>query len=295
MAGSVKMKKDKIMYVSVVFLLVAACTTTSPSPPPAPQEADSRSPIQTPVEPTPEEVRSAYNRGYEMILETLADSNQDTTYESLYNLKSFKEKWVRWAELRGNAYYPLEDGYRGTAWLVVVPPGNDYLAKMEATLQVYATESLVVLNIKPERVTSQWAGIFLFHELSHLMDRLYQIEPLNPSREQFLQGELRAYQAELLAANLQSDGNLDRQMDVLISKLHPSSLGDLVQKCRLMDLSEYALLDSALGNIRPESEAEVSIRLGFYLLSISIRYAQLNDSREIPSIIDYLYFNNASE
>jgi len=111
---------------------------------------------------------------------------------------------IRLAYNRGFELLAQQSGDSRGAWMVVVPPGHEVLKRMVATLEVRIESNppLNVLLVKPESVSELWPGIVLSHELSHLMDRVYQTEPNNPTRQQFLEGELRAYEIEQLAASL---------------------------------------------------------------------------------------------
>jgi hypothetical protein len=246
-----------------IAFLGAACTTVPRSP--RSQNAAPQSTSQV-----ADTVRLAYNRGFERLAAKIPEQSAGSRYDRLQRLKSFREEWVRWAELKGSAYHALEGGYERGAWMVVVPPGHEVLNQMVATLEVRNefNPALTVLLVKPVSLSEPWSGIVLAHELSHLMDRVYQTEPLNPTREQFLEGELRAYEIEQLAASLLSQGELEERMDRLLASWQPSSHEEILDRFRNMPASEWDSLEAALASPAPHSEAEMKLRAGFYVIAL---------------------------
>jgi hypothetical protein len=279
------MRKSFAWLVIATALFGVGCATT-PTIPTLATATPARS-----AEEIAEAVRLSYNRGFERLALSLAEQGHDPSYARLQQVKNFRERWVRWAELDGNIYRALEGGYTGGAWITVVPPGHEVLKRMVATLQVESNPTLTVLLVKPEMITERWAGIILVHELSHLMDRLYQVEPMNPTREQFLEGELRAYEAEILAASLLTRGALERQMDMLLAQWRPASHEELIDRVRAIDPADWDKLETTMASAVPESMAEQSLRGGFYVIALSIRFAgtQPDGKKAALAAIDYLY------
>ncbi len=279
-------KKGIRLLVGISILLQSvSCATTTPSETARTQSVGTAP--QTAI-PSLEEVRSSFDRGYEIIA-GLVGANRDPRYAYVRELVSFRKAYVRWAEISGDAYRALEDGSVGGAWLVVVPRDNALNESMTAALQVNEGDDFIVLHIKQERISDQWAGLFLVHELSHLLDLLSGREPPNAPREQFLIGELRACAAELTAARLFSDGSFEAEIDLLLEKLKPASMEDLYRKLGETDAREFLPLDKALGGVNPESDVELSLRLGFYITTTCIRYAETSKSKDLLTIFDKLY------
>jgi hypothetical protein len=177
--------------------------------------------------------------------------------------------------------------------MVVVPPGHEVLKRMVATLEVRLESNppLNVLLVKPESVSELWSGIVLSHELSHLMDRVHQTEPNNPTRQQFLEGELRAYEIEQLAANLLSQGALEKQMDRLLARWRPSSHEELAHLFSDMPAADWDSLEAALASPAAESEAEMKLRGGFYMIALSLRFlaAQERGRESMLAMLGGLY------
>ena len=70
----------------------------------------------------------------------------------------------------------------------------------------------------------------------------------NPTREQFLEGELRAYEIEQLAASLLSQGALENRMDRLLARWQPSSHEELADLFRNMSATDWNSLEAALAS-----------------------------------------------
>ena len=120
------------------------------------------------------------------------------------------------------------------------------------------------------------AGLFLTHELSHLADRVLKVEPPNPTRAQFLMGELRAYDLELMAADLVSAGRLRRGLDALLDDWQLESLERVTERCGRMEPRESASLNTAISGGDPQSAAEGRLRNGFFAAALVLRFSERN-------------------
>ena len=226
------------------------------------------------------EVRSSYDRGFEIIAVALSQQSQNSIYAELEKLKNFRQEMIRWGELRGEVFYARESGPRKGALLVVVPQGHHVINEMISTLQTYATPKFRALLIKPEKITDQWAGIFLVHELSHLMDYCNGIEPDNATRKQFLEGEIRAHRLEFMAANLLSKGAIQKQIDALLIQWQLKSYDELFDKFKDSDFYKWYVLEEAMDSKAPASYNEAGLRNGFYITSTMLRYTDVHKLNE---------------
>ena len=280
------MRTVAIAVMLVIAFLGAACTTV-------PRASSSQVAAPQSISQITETIRLAYNRGFELLAQQIPNQSADSPYARLQQLKNFRQEWVRWAELKGSSYQALESGHSRGAWMVVVPPGHEVLKRMVATLEVRIESNppLNVLLVKPESVSELWSGIVLSHELSHLMDRVYQTEPNNPTRQQFLEGELRAYEIEQLAASLLSQGALEKQMDRLLARWRPSSHEELADLFSDMPAADWDSLEAALASPTAESEAEMKLRGGFYMIALSLRFlaAQERGRESMLAMLGGLY------
>lgn len=286
------MHKTAWVWLAAAMLVTGGCASSPSAPPARPAE-------HGPSVNLVEAVRLAYDRGFRQLADALPQQASDSPLVKVQQVKDFRQRWVRWAALDGRAYRALEGGYTNGAWLVVVPPGHDMLAQMVATLQVRleVDPPLTVLLIRPELVSERWAGIFMVHELSHLRDRLYELEPLTPTREEFLQAEMRAYEVELLAASFLSQGEIERQMDALLVEWKPSSPEDLVERVRHISAADLSLLEAAMQGPPAASRAESTLRGGFYIMAFSLRYARTlaNGQEVMLATIDRLLRDTAAK
>lgn len=261
------MRARLVRGLALIALLSAGCAS-APDWTVSPPDSAGKSPAQV-----TQDVRLDYDRGFDQVAALLPENSQDPGHATLGQVIKFRKWGAVWAELASDDLRTIEEGYWNASLIVVVPPGHEALDHMVATLQVDVLPEVILLAIKPERVSERWAGLFMIHELSHLMDRAVGTEPRNPTREQFLQGELRAYEIEVTAANLVSNSALGKQIDHWLEKWRPSTHEELLERARSMGASVMASLETSMGSTRPLSEAELSMRFGFYVMAFLLRHA----------------------
>jgi hypothetical protein len=268
----------------LVALFVTGCSAIDAAP---------RTPTEN--EPLVSQVRAAYNRGFDMVEASFLQQAKNSPYSELEKVITFRREMVRWAELRGEKFYTLESAPRNSVWLVV-PPGHHYVDEMIGALQIYAKPELKTLLIQPEKITDLWAGICLIHEISHLRDYYNGIEPINPTRKQFLECEWRAHQLEFMAANLLSKGDIQKRVDEKLARWQPHSHKELIDKFRNINGDEYMKLEEAMQSQRPMSKAEMGLREAFYLSAFMLRYASSNklDSEAIMNMVADMMALNGS-
>jgi len=129
-----------------------------------------------------------------------------------------------------------------------------------------------VLQIQPAEVSEEWAGIFLLHELVHLFDRKNGIEPLHPDKQQYLAGEARAYEVELLAMNYASKEQYSKVMGEELARLGITSPEDIYEIYKSKQLEKlgatFMKLDQTIGSGKPKSEKEAGNRMGFHVMAM---------------------------
>lgn len=279
----------RCLATSAIILQLVACTT-------APVQQKAIAAIEDP-DMVSARLRNTYEAGFSRVVAALPPSATEKTSPNfpLAALGKFKREYVAWAKLNGRNYSALGNGYSGGGWLAIVPQGNEIIADMLSPLQMDPSTTLNVVQIKSEEMTELWAGIFLTHELSHLADRIYGIEPVVPTRQEFLMGEVRAYALELMAADLLAKGELRNTLDTLIARWKPANLDELQARLPAMTQEDFALLNSVMQGGEPKSDAEVGLRAGFYLAALLIRFSEVNPSaaKRVPDAIDLLMKSNS--
>ena len=131
-------------------------------------------------------------------------------------------------------------------------------------------------NSKMEKIPSI-AGqpeFFLVHQLSHLSDRVHHVEKAGATGTEFLAGERRAFELEMMAANLVSRGALARKLDELLEAWHPHSLDEVVELGLKMGEHDLHALDETILAGISQSEHEAGMRNGFFLAALVIREGQ---------------------
>jgi hypothetical protein len=271
-------------WLLALLLALAGCATVQP-----PRETVEPTAAAGP--PTEAEVRAIYDRGFERVMAALPAAPSGSPLQMLHQLNAFRAERVHWAELHGTQYLALQPGHTNDAWLVVVPPTSPLGEEMEYSLQVHATETLTALHVRQARISELWAGIFLVHELSHLMDRVFDLEPLKPTRRQYIEGEARAYNLELMAISAVARGSLEREVDRLLAAWQPKSEREAAARVSSLAAAELKALDDAVAAGPAFSEPEAALRGGLYTIACVFRYAAVNNKGPGPVLewLDEIY------
>lgn len=267
------MRVAAVVAISAIGIIFTRCAPRAHSPRVEASSQHVQGASIVPPERLLAELRNLYDRGFEQVIGSLMEGDSAIN-RPLFELRRFRDESVGWAELRGSAFYALEDGYRSGGWLVVVPPGHDLLSRMQSTLQLDPNPQLNVILIKPEGVTELWAGLFLIHELSHLADRALGAESPEPDVEEYLMGELRAFGLEMMAANGVTRGDFYRRLDRVLDEWQAGSVEEFVHRVRSMTVADVEKISAPVLSELAASDAERRLRNGFYSVALLIRYAE---------------------
>ncbi len=201
---------------------------------------------------------------------------EDPLAEHLRELKHFRASSLRGATLKDNAIIGIEHCFAGTSWMVIVPPDHWKIAELKSPASVDVHHAMNIMHIKPVKMTREWAGLLTLHELQHLNDFVTGREPKNPNRKQYIEGEVRAYSSEMIAAEILTKGKFWRTLDAVCReyKFHtPDGLQSLTDAKTLNRLSRD--LDGAITAEKPLSFDEANIRQGFYQMMAGFWLASL--------------------
>ncbi len=220
-------------------------------------------------------VRSLYDRGFERVVRELPPTPPESSspLRPLWDVAHFRREHVGWAILQGEAYRAAQAVERPLAWLVVVPPESPAFRRMKGPIQLDPTTDILVVQVAPQFVSEAWAGILLVHYLSLLAD--YARAPAPSGSDDYDWREWRAYQVELRAADALSRGGVRRAIDQVLTDVPVRTSDEL-----------FARLDTLYGRARltaqtavtvelPLTRDEATLRNGFILTSIIVRFAEL--------------------
>ena len=101
--------------------------------------------------------------------------------------------------------------------MAVIPPGNSRLESQYFIAGMEAEPEPTVL-IRPHKISAEFAGLNGIHEIRHLYDFVTGIEPKNPTDEQYFEGEVRAWESQIAAADLLTDGAFSKGIGIMYSK-----------------------------------------------------------------------------
>lgn len=224
---------------------------------------------------------------YRKVLETLptivtkhSDRMSAADQTAMFDLSNFRRDHVRWASLtEKGGMIAQEPGVMGGAWIFVVPPGNFMIQQQKATHSMNLDNAGInaYLSILPYAVSEKWAALGLVHELSHLRDYVLGIEPAKGrTRDQYLDGEHRAYSAERALAFAYSNGQLQSTLQSIVEKA--MSQPDSVQALNALVNQELSSITQSLDQTvepnPPKSLSEMGIRQGLYMMLLGFEMAR---------------------
>lgn len=206
-------------------------------------------------------------------------SNEDQN--DLVQLDAFHRKRVRWASLTmDGGMIAQEAGKIGDAWIFVVPPKHEMMQTQQSVHAMNYDNSgnNPYLSILPYKLTPKWAGLAIVHELSHLRDAVLKIEPgEGRTRDQYLEGEHRAYSVERALAFAYSDGKLQTALQSIV-RTALENQDDAVPALKILVGERLPAicqsLDLALDPQEALSKQELSVRQGLYTMLIGFECAR---------------------
>jgi hypothetical protein len=219
-----------------------------------------------------EAVKAVYSKSFTNAVKGLPDA------AAFQNLSS---KMLWGVAKSDGTVYSLETGQSPQALFVIYDLIHPKLKEKGVTLQT-SGESQPMILMRPDEMTEDLAGIFLIHELSHVLDILNKTESADSAVN-----ELRAYAHQKIAANAISGGKFDKALDEVLKKHKIINASDLV-KIKAKESKKFDSyldpIDKALAKSAPASLAEAEMRLGFYILALEIRRQE--NSKGFGNVLD---------
>lgn len=174
-----------------------------------------------------------------------------------------------------------EAGTKGTHfWVLVLNELQKNELNVPTTFQFDSTQDLFTIADVP--ISPVWMGMGCIHETVHAKDILEGIESRNASRQEFLAGEIRAYQTELAAIDVFTQGAFSRQIsDILADQLYEQR-----GKFIVPNQDAQTSLDQLSPQPIPQSTEERSVRDGFYV--VALNFARLPDEQDRLSFLETL-------
>lgn len=163
------------------------------------------------------------------------------------------------------------DGHTEGLWILFLQPGHPSLSQDAPTLQTGQQANLTAVTVRPDRISPAFAGVFMAHELMHGFNDLFADGDLPEA------AEFNAYSVEKAAYNYRYNGRLDNVLDDLLDDNDIDTHDDFVAFTQADDDRLDRLLrsvDKRLEHGPAHSAAEDEMRMGFYLMSTSIRVGE---------------------
>lgn len=219
-----------------------------------------------------EATHSSLQVGIDAIFEKMLSRNTPSVQrddEGLYELQKFWRRDVGFASLDGDAIRSLETRGFPKSWIVIIPPSHRFMTELQHTFSVDTQHDLTLLYVKPVAFTPQFHGLAGVHEIRHLHDLATGKEPKHPSREEYLDGELRAFSGEIEGADLVFRGEFLRVIRQIVMHRH-LTIDHLMHMHRFDDAARdnlIATIETHLKLPRPASVSEWQLRGGLYFMA----------------------------
>lgn len=222
----------------------------------------------------PKSAMHAYKKGIDAIMDKIPDNLQDQK-NPLFVLSVFKSsayQRLAWGKIQSNnAMVALESGNNGGFWVLFIENDHPSLQDKFETMMTKKGSGLVYTQVRPDLMSSRWAGVFLVHEFSNAYGLLYdRLAPPEVSAFNAARFEREAYE-------LISSGKFFQVLDQVIdeTKLTDHEKYKAFLSGGPKNLSTLlTLLDKMLEEKAPLSRAEGEMRYAFYTLSMSIRISE---------------------
>jgi hypothetical protein len=122
----------------------------------------------------------------------------------------------------------------------------------------------VLLKVRTVSLTPLWAGLVLFHELSHVHDLASGLEPRDHTPAQYWEGESRAYSFEMALVEAYTDGALGVALTKHAEEIKSMSMEDLAGEAGSTLASRLERATFGAGARPPASDNELGLRDGFF-------------------------------
>lgn len=198
---------------------------------------------------------------------------------------------LRWGPVREQAW-AVRDAYEDIVWGQVVPGGAihampgaqqaltdvvlalvpdseaQYLDHPEVFQTLPQADGNIHMYVRTKRVTPLWAGLILFHELLHVHDFRSGFEQRDPSHDEWLIGELRAYRLEAALLDVVVEGQLSEALGNFLTTQSASQMGphDLAGP-RGQGVAGQLAREVLSQDEPPASSTEASLRSGALLMT----------------------------
>jgi hypothetical protein len=221
--------------------------------------------------------RKQFDEGFEELCALLPASVPKGNLLNGLKVMQDLKKNVLWAGIEKNdEYITLETG-TPCGFMVIVPPGNSLLKQHpNLSIKVDQAGDKTFLQLGPFPMSKPWAAIELMYGLSIIYARLQGIEPMNPTREQYLDAKIIAVENEVLAANVISKGRFLQAVPGLMQKLgirRAQDIQNIGRNRRAGDVM-YGVLDETIYPGKPLSPTERNLRGGVYMNAMAVILAQ---------------------
>ncbi len=179
---------------------------------------------------------------------------------------------IVWGEVVPGGAIQAMPGPQQTMTDVVVALVPDGEARRLGHPEAFQTSSQpdgnIHVYVRTKRLTPLWAGLILFHELAHVHDFRSGVEPRDPSPDEWLAGELRAYRLEAALLDVVVQGRLTEALGDFLATQSASQLGagDLAGP-RGQVVAEQLMRHALRPDEPPASPTEAGLRGGALLVA----------------------------
>lgn len=200
----------------------------------------------------------------------------------LQPLVQFFQKRAKSAKVVNGEIFAEQGGEKGTDfWVISLNEVKRAKYNVPATFQFDQTQDLFYITAVP--ISQAWMGLGCLHETVHAKDILEGKEFRDASRQDFLAGEVRAYETELAAIDAFTSGRFATTLQTILKRKNYRMSGNIT----IPNQAAHKSLDNLFPQPTAQSKAERSIRDGFYL--IALNFAQLPNQKDRLLLLEKLY------
>ena len=151
--------------------------------------------------------------------------------------------------------------------IFVLSKNHSYLLEPGPTLSTRVISGFNGILIRPYDVSNEWAPVMMIHELVHLDHKISKLD-ISPRRDEYL-----AYKAERKSLDIQTENRLSLEQAKLIIQMKLNSYLQVIwhfKNNRIKFQEKLIELDNKVSREKPKSTSELEMRLGFYVVSLSL-------------------------
>lgn len=222
-------------------------------------------------------LKDVYENGFNKIMREVPDEPSqagELNHQLLTQIRRLKDDSMKWAYIDdSDMLRALESaGPETKAWFALYLSQRSAANKPMPPYAVTPGIQPIAIRIQPFDVTPEWAGLFIVHEISHVLDQVRGLESDSPSTQEYLDREVVAYRYEMVAADELSKRNFTRSLHKVIKDCKfktPAEAVGIFKNNSPCANHAFQELSETISAERPKSEYERGLRKAFFSVALA--------------------------